>query len=65
MKHSILQCCLNGYHFCERCSRVVDGVPEDAENPACPHCKKHTVKWMPPAILPKIPIDKNRTIVKS
>jgi hypothetical protein len=36
--------------WCDRCEKPVAGIPDEAGSPAkCPHCRKWTVQWIPPA----------------
>ena len=36
--------------WCERCEKPAPGIPEEAGSPAkCPHCRKWTAVWIPPA----------------
>ena len=36
--------------WCERCEKLVTGIPEEAGTPAkCPHCRKWTVVWVAPS----------------
>lgn len=38
--------------WCERCEKPAPGIPEEAEGPAkCPHCRKWTAMWIPPAAM--------------
>ena len=38
--------------WCERCEKAVTSIPDEAGSPAkCPHCRKWTVVWVPPAAM--------------
>ncbi len=40
-----------GYWFCDRCEKVVAGIPDTAESPArCPGCKHRSAHYFPPCL---------------
>jgi hypothetical protein len=53
---SLLRLCITGFHFCDRCDRILDFKDDEAEKHRCPHCKHFTVIWCAPILGDEGPI---------